>query len=127
VKELEGYDTRQFSLTSPPIWKTIEDEKKITTFDNAVWRNVDAQEADFSGARMTNMQFPCEMETLDNITYPRGYEVFRLPVINKRLPQQPVQWVKQFKKNILKKPNKTVLLKHVHPSSPHPTCGRWAP
>jgi hypothetical protein len=66
------------------------------------------------------MQFPCEMETLDDVTNPRGYETIRLPIINKRLPQQPVAWVRGVKKLLKKEADVTgIPLEHVEFQQPY--------
>jgi uncharacterized protein YjbI with pentapeptide repeats len=71
VTEQPDYTKRTSRLTPTPIWETIKDEETRTTFHNSVWRNVNAQNATMEGARMTNMQFPCEIETLDGVVKPK--------------------------------------------------------
>jgi hypothetical protein len=68
---------------------------------------------------MTNMQFPCEIATLDDVLYPRGYEVVRVPLIQRRLPQKPLHLVQQvYKKLSGKTPNK-IPLEHVEYQQPY--------
>jgi uncharacterized protein YjbI with pentapeptide repeats len=70
VTEQTGYSDRRSLLTPTPIWETLKDEDVSTRFDGAIWRNVILKHAYFEGAKMTNMRFPCEMETVDAVCPP---------------------------------------------------------